>query len=147
MTKAQVINNLFTAYFIQGPVVCYFLDCGSCWVMKLFLFLPCRMRPVDGNSWKHAVRSDNSNQPVWSEPEREWSAHPVPAQPVPLSVWHCAEHHVCLSEHGEDWRSAGQPAGAGQQHNSFLLIECRFITFSICRSKYCLLGILCKLNL
>lgn len=99
----------------------------SVWGLKthfdrlLFLLHPCRMRAADEHSWKHAVRSDYSHQPVWSEPKREWCTHPVPAQPVPVSVCLCAEQHGCLSEHGEDWWPAGQPAGVGQQLNSFIL--------------------------
>lgn len=85
------------------------------------LLSPCRMWPDDEHSWKHAVRSDNSHQPVWSEPKGEWRTHSVTAQPVPVTVWVCAEQHVCFSEHGEDWWPAGQPAGVRQQFNSFIL--------------------------
>lgn len=79
------------------------------------------MRPDDEHCWKHPIRSDYRHQPVWSEPKREWRTHPVSAQPVPVSVWVCAEQHDCLSEHGEDWWPAGEPAGVGQQLNSFIL--------------------------
>lgn len=90
------------------------------------------MRPTDEYSWEHAVRSDHSHQPVWSEPKREWCTHSVPAQPVLVSVWLCAEQHDCVSEHGEDWWATSQPAGVRQQPHSFILTSIQVHGFVFC---------------
>ena len=79
------------------------------------------MWPADEHSWEHAVGSDHRHQPVGSESERERRTHPVAALPVSVSERAGAEQHELPSEHGEDRRPAGQPAGVGQQLNSFLL--------------------------
>lgn len=79
------------------------------------------MQPADERSWKHAVGPDHRHQRVRSEPERERCTHSVSAQPVSVSVRVCAEQHERLSEHGEDRRPAGQPAGVWKQPDSFIL--------------------------